>query len=182
MKKLKLWNPSTPITSSQHCRCDWCLYGRDPKAGICSTCHSTFKKLLSGRQWTLLRRTRLAIPETAYCTGFLVATSIAMPPSRQVIVTALPPDITTVPADIASAVALVRPKVQQIATSALLYHVHCHAQSFHVIATVIDHILPWHEFPSLFWTVENHQSLCVGCHAMKTKLDGSHRNNPLQSR
>lgn len=38
-------------------------------------------------------------------------------------------------------------------------------------ATVIDHILPWRYFPSMYWDANNLQSLCKLCHDDKTQLE-----------
>lgn len=38
-------------------------------------------------------------------------------------------------------------------------------------ATDVDHIVPWRGNLSLFWDPANWQSLCVRCHAQKTRSD-----------
>ena len=40
----------------------------------------------------------------------------------------------------------------------------CQRQGRITIATVVDHIIPHHGDPTLFWDANNYQSLCAACH------------------
>lgn len=40
------------------------------------------------------------------------------------------------------------------------------------LATVVDHIIPHRGDMTLFWDVENWQSLCESCHNAKTRREG----------
>lgn len=69
MRHLKIWTPSQQVTRSQHCKCAWCEYGRDPPHGrICEKCYKSFKLRLSSERWKRCRINFLATQETAFCT------------------------------------------------------------------------------------------------------------------
>lgn len=47
--------------------------------------------------------------------------------------------------------------------------------------SILDHVLPWRYYPSLFWLQTNHQGLCLDCHAAKTQADGSFDHSPRRN-
>ncbi len=52
--------------------------------------------------------------------------------------------------------------------------VHCLAKDRSTLATLVDHIIPVSdsgEADPNFWRADNHQALCVRCHAKKTAND-----------
>lgn len=75
-KQMKLHSLKV-MTVSQHVKCQWCEYGRDPgRAGICAACHRQFKLLLSSTMWRRLRSARLSDPATSFCRGFDLVISL----------------------------------------------------------------------------------------------------------
>lgn len=48
----------------------------------------------------------------------------------------------------------------------------CAANGRMALATVVDHIIPHRGDMTLFWDVENWQSLCESCHNAKTRREG----------
>ena len=71
-KQMKLHDLKV-MSVSQHVKCQWCEYGRDPgPAGICAACHHQFKLLLSSTMWRRLRTARLSDPATSFCQGYLL--------------------------------------------------------------------------------------------------------------
>lgn len=49
--------------------------------------------------------------------------------------------------------------------------VRCKARGKIKLVDLTDHILPTRYFPELFFEPSNWQSLCIGCHALKTRED-----------
>lgn len=47
----------------------------------------------------------------------------------------------------------------------------CEKLGITVAATELDHVIPAHERPDLFWDVSNLQSLCSDCHMGKTAAE-----------
>jgi len=45
----------------------------------------------------------------------------------------------------------------------------------HKEASIVDHIMPHRGDMSLFWDADNHQSLCVQCHNIKTRQEINER-------
>jgi 5-methylcytosine-specific restriction endonuclease McrA len=46
----------------------------------------------------------------------------------------------------------------------------------------VDHIVPVHSCPDLFWDPNNHASMCFGCHGMKTRAEPQESWTPNPSR
>lgn len=179
MKKMKLYSPGKPITQSQHCRCSWCESGRDPiSEGVCRTCHDKLQSQLCSSKWTKLRRSYLDTLETGLCHGFIVLSPSTPSPS-----TSLTSPIA-IPLHYHALLRFMEEYMILFGNGkiSLAWHYHLCQSSIAIPAQRIDHILPWHNFPSLFWLSENHQSLCTVCNGRKTQLDGSHRTDTRQSR
>lgn len=187
MKKLTLFSPGVSLTSPRFGKCSWCQDRQDPgSSGLCRLCYKTVKNFLRSERWASIRRVRFGLFSTSICCDPYGRHFTTLSPEELQIQLAeadlfSPPGISSSDAQIQVSSSVPEPNSTSTADELVLVELNVavlqpdgrYRLRLPVDGEIIDHIKPWNQFPSLFWDTTNHQTLCRGCHSVKSHDDGS---------